>query len=588
MSKRNPQTEALFEIWVILSRFRWRFIAPAFIVAVLVLAASLMLPRKYKAEAVFERRTDMVLSEIVNHGVGQYQDPRQSRNNKIVGEPALDQLLTSLKTNGNLLEQAKLLPHQLISDVKRKTSVTYDIASVELDRIRVSYVGMHPEISRTVVNELVRSYIERTRKHLNKRLSQSAAFFEEETEKSKAAIAKLESKQLTYEIEHADLLPNNPNSVQAILTITQQTLREAEQRLATAQSDVEGLTESFKATPKTVPSTVMGRNPQYDRLQTQLRIHQTKHAELTGVFKMKAKHPDIVALLNQINDVQKQLATTNKEIVKETRENANHKYSELELLLTRGKSELASATAQVAQIKERVQALDKQADNLFVVRSEYRKITRKIEDMQSQMGFWDDNLSRVEMALAAETGDRGIQLEFIKECGVLHKPVSPNLTQVLLATGLLGIIAGVISVFYAYRTDESFSDSDTLSETFSLPTFGAVSEIISKRQQSMRKLRRAVIYPFNALAMTAALVILTGLLYMSLERPKMMDSLKENPKSFFQEWISKVFKEDSDKSEQNTKSNKTDDDQVRNDNVDTTASAEGTRRYNIHLHTEKN
>ena len=99
MSKKTTQTEALFAIWVVLSRFRWRFIVPAFAIAVLVLVGSLMLPRKYRAEAVFERRTDMVLSEIVNHGAPRsYQDPRQSLNNEVAGDPALDEMIADLET----------------------------------------------------------------------------------------------------------------------------------------------------------------------------------------------------------------------------------------------------------------------------------------------------------------------------------------------------------------------------------------------------------------------------------------------------------------------------------------------------------
>ena len=51
LNKKGSQAEALLEIWDVLLRYRWRFIVPTFLVMVAVLAGSLLLPRKYNAEA---------------------------------------------------------------------------------------------------------------------------------------------------------------------------------------------------------------------------------------------------------------------------------------------------------------------------------------------------------------------------------------------------------------------------------------------------------------------------------------------------------------------------------------------------------
>ena len=79
VSKPDNQAKAILEIWNLLLQYRWRFITPAFLVMAAILAISLILPRKYDAQAIFERRTDMVLAEITSRGAPRtFQDPRQA------------------------------------------------------------------------------------------------------------------------------------------------------------------------------------------------------------------------------------------------------------------------------------------------------------------------------------------------------------------------------------------------------------------------------------------------------------------------------------------------------------------------------
>lgn len=541
MAKRNTQTEALFEAWAVLMKFRWRFVLPAFVATALVLAASLGLPRKYRAEAVFERRTDMVLSEIINRGAARsYQDPRNSLANEVVGDPAIDELLARLEDEGLLGEVPQADLSALRSALEHKTTVSYDISSNELDRIRITFVGEDPEIARAVANGFVRNYIERTRKQNEDRLTDSSKFFSDEAKRVRAQIETMENEQLTFEINHADLLPDNPNSVQALLTDADASLEAASEHHTTAKARYDALRKQRERTPKTIPSVVHTRNPEIGRLNEQKRELEEKLAEYRGILKMKEKHPDVVALRQQIAKVQAEIDATPREIVSEKHDLTNPKYGEIELRLTDAKTELEAAARKKATLEEQVAVLTAQSNQLFSVRSDYRKLTRKIEDAQREMSFWEENQRLVDMALAAESGDRGVRLDLIKECAPITKPVSPNLMQVVLAAMLVGLITGGVSVFYSYRTDETIGDSESLNETFNLPVFGAVSEIISRKQRRLRRLRNMIVYPINGAVMAAVLIGLTGLIYLSLEKPEMMSLLRDDPQAFVEEGVEKV------------------------------------------------
>ena len=70
-----------------------RFILSTFAVMSGVLLGSFLLPRMYKAEALFERRTDMVLTEIIDQGASKsFQDSqRASLVEEIAGQIAIDE-----------------------------------------------------------------------------------------------------------------------------------------------------------------------------------------------------------------------------------------------------------------------------------------------------------------------------------------------------------------------------------------------------------------------------------------------------------------------------------------------------------------
>jgi hypothetical protein len=105
MSHNNTHNEPVLMAWEVGWRHRHRFVLTAFIVCVAVLAASLTLPRKYRADATFETRTDMVMSEIINRGVTQsFGDPRASLSKDLSGPAAVEELVEQLRQDNSLLQ----------------------------------------------------------------------------------------------------------------------------------------------------------------------------------------------------------------------------------------------------------------------------------------------------------------------------------------------------------------------------------------------------------------------------------------------------------------------------------------------------
>lgn len=532
MSKHQNQAKALIDAWEVISRFRWQFIVPAFLVMAGVLGASLMLPRKYKAEAIFERRTDMVMEEIALRGGSSqsYTDPQQALVYEVAGEPAIDELLRSIAEplrdiaarRGRDID-VPTLRNELIG----KVLVRQDIGTKALDRVRVSFTTADADVASLVVNTLVQNHIDRTRNEMDRRLRQSESFFKEEVARARTRIEDLENRKLNFQIAHAELLPDNPHNVQAALSEAQIQHQELCDRRDSLVLKIQALRRSLEETPETAPSYVTTRNPDLDRLERKLTELQSQMATYVNVYKMTTHHPDLVDLQRQIEQTQATLAVTPAEVVSEKRFTRNPKHAELELMLAQAGAEAEALTNQCMASTRKIADLNEAAVRLFPVRADYSKMEREVDQALRQLAFWEGNLNRVAMSLTAESGNRGVQLNFLKPAEVNRRPISPDLLHVLMAAVGLGMLSGAVSVLFAHRTNESFHSGEELSTSVGVPLIGCVSEIISHSQRRMKRLRRYVLAPLNLAAMTGVLVAMTALLYLNLKRPERYDKLMD-------------------------------------------------------------
>jgi len=537
MADKNAQQNAVLELWGMLLRYRWRFVLPAFTVTLCVLTVSLFLPRKYRSEAMFERRTDMVLTEMTAKGAtGNFQDPRNSLIEEISGLQAADELISQLEpqlqTKGLLRNE--LDRQNLRANLIRQTIVHWDIASGALDRVRVEYISPDPEVSQWVVNGLVENYIVRTQEAMEKRLSETATFFRQKVTTNRGVIDELETKLLAFEINNGDLLPESANGVQKRLGARETELQNMIAARDAAIVRVENLRKAIDQTPATVPVIITAPNPELLRLNDKMRQLNEQNSQYIDVLKMRAAHPDLIAISQRIDDLQAVIDKTDKTIVAQEQLKANPKLAELEIQLTKTQGEQEGYSRKIEVITEQVGQMAAQTDSMFPVRSDYRKLNRQVQQAQRQLAFWEDNLRRIDLALAAETGNRGVQLDFVRQGVISAKPVSPNLAQVLMAAIGLGLMSGAMGVFFAHRTDESFTSGNELAHTFDLQLLGSVSELISRQHRKMRRARNMILYPVNFIAMTVALIAMATLLYLDLEKPGTLDGIKAKASWVFQ------------------------------------------------------
>ncbi|MEM9296037.1 MAG: hypothetical protein AAGA57_09570, partial [Planctomycetota bacterium] len=298
MHHPRDTARVLHDCWEALSRYRWRFVLPAFAVCGLVLAAGWMLPRKYKAEAFFERRNTLELSQMASREkvADPLGDPRTAVNAEILSKPAVDAVLKELEPTlremGAIRRPEEL--RALKSEVLNRSQVVWEHRSEDFDQVRLEFYGPDPKVCRLIVNGLVDRYIQTTRDMMERKLRNAGDFFATEAAAKRAELERLENGVLNFEIEHGEYLPEHPNGVPIKLAQAQLDLETIQMDYESARQKVDALTAALASEPERVQLEVMGPNPELAVQQDELRRLRQRLNDYKAVQKMREAHPDVV------------------------------------------------------------------------------------------------------------------------------------------------------------------------------------------------------------------------------------------------------------------------------------------------------
>ncbi len=534
MSSRWNHPETMRDLRRVVVRYRHRFVLVFFAVTTGVLLVGLCLPRRYEARAVFERRNDLVLSEIAGRGAPQsFHVLKRSLAEELKSTPAVEKVIDDLdlapRPTDDMAKaqrrERQLARHDLLTDIQRNLVVRFDISTRDLDRVWVSYIGQDPRVTRRVANQLVANYIENTRSQIDRMLTQAAAFFDQQADEARTRINELEDRRLRFEVEHAGLLPSEHTSVQESLVLAEEDLVMLERRDASLAGRIGKLEDNLAAMDGDEPARIIrGANPDFDRAERELHRCEQQLEQAVVIDKMTGRHPKVQALRQQITSLRDELRRMPREVVVQRVFGENAKRNGMELALLEARNQRESVQAELTAAQKKVARLRAQVAQFFPVRTEYRKIERQIADAQSKVAFWQANQRRVTVALAAERGQRGISLDFVSPCGPISRPTAPNLTQIMFAALALGLLASVAGVLWADRTDQTIHSLDQANRALSVPVIGAVGQIITRRQAALRRWYHRVVAPVSVGAMVMLMVTAAYLNYVSLNRPPIFET----------------------------------------------------------------
>lgn len=265
-------------------------------------------------------------------------------------------------------------------------------------------------------------------------------------------------------------------------------------------------------------------------LQDQQQQYEKSLDESRTLLFMTEKHPRVISLKKQIDDLDKRIAAAKSRVSdmekrqKDSRspavpspmpvDNASDtarqrdyqlRQAQLAMEATSAEAEVQLASNDMERLQANQAELQKVLANCGPVRQEYLGILKEVTDQQAEVERWQKRLNEVQAALAAEVARHQTRLNQVELAQEPLKPSSPRLLYVLALAIAGGLAFGGGLVFLTSAADRSIATTEEAVDHFDLPVLGTIGKISTPRQQARRRMLRWGLCPVAVLVAVLAI-----------------------------------------------------------------------------------
>ncbi|MCB2097908.1 MAG: hypothetical protein KDE05_09765 [Parvularculaceae bacterium] len=297
---------SLEDVIIVLRRRLFYLLVPVLVIVPIGFAIIMMLPPMYKAQGKILVESQQIPETLVKSTVNAYAEER------------IQTIRQRVMTRARLLEIAEkfdLFPREKgLSEGERVQRMRWAfgmdlISSSSNNRrrnqpgntiaINVSYTDGSPDKAFQVTNELMTLILSEDVRARTEGASSATAFFAQESRRLAEAIDTTEDQIADFKAKNADALPENLDLHRQTLIRSQEDLARVEASITQAEEEMTSLQTQIATYLAGAGGAAGGPAQEILRLKTQLAALRADKTDA---------HPDIVALRQQINSLERQLA----------------------------------------------------------------------------------------------------------------------------------------------------------------------------------------------------------------------------------------------------------------------------------------
>ena len=532
---------------------RWAFLIPFCVAASAVLISSHRLPREYKANTVFERRSPIPISKVLDRsGPMSIENMHQSIRYDMMGPEAMARVAVDLRlvkdiqpdADGRLSRSDRLRLKATGNGLRGMLGFTPLKTGHDLDRIRISARGGDPELVVKVVNQVRDNYFAFSRRKFLGQLGDARSFYQKEIEGLLASIDlhEKEIEKLERDYPYVNQEANRSAAQRAVVTemnrdnLTRR-IEEHQRKVSRLESQLTGMPE-MKLLPEARTSydpsflqngadvererrRLMGYVMQIENEMTKNRIDKgmlPRHPAMQTLLRRKAyAMRDLDVLDRKMDGAQpgNQTFTVDPAVVAV-------QHSERQRLLTEmadTKAALAVAQAQLDDAKGNLLEHERLRTASYEKKTLYRQMLMSLKDERGQLEDVRSNERKLARVLDIDSKDQGIEFITIEEADTSRRPVSPKSESILMLAFGVGLAFGACTVFLREFFDHTFHTATSVGFSLGVPVLEGIDEILLPADRRRLLLRRLGMVPVACLFF-GALAVSGGLAYLSLEHPQ--------------------------------------------------------------------
>jgi len=384
---------------------------------------------------------------------------------------------------------------------------------IEVNTFRLYFKHENAATAAAVANRLANDFID---EHIKDRVQISgdtAEFIENELNRLAQRIRDVEAQIAQVKTENAGSLPTDMEANQRQIERAFEELRDAQKRLAMAESD-EGFYRQQASVARSTADTrgdVIGK-----AVSPALRLQELE-IELGGLRAkgLTDKHPDVVAAEAEMAELRAKVKDKSEEPVaaNAAEQQALAQAGRSQVQADAARQDVSRLQAAIDQTQQRLSATPRVAEQLDALTREYRSLSESFQDYSNK---------RLEAGVAAnmERRQKGEQFRVLEAAFVADKPVSPNRLLILLIGPLLGLALGAGVGVLMEAADSTYHSSRVLQDALRIPVLAAIPGILldADRLALRRKRFREVV---AASAVTLGVLLASGVGYIYVNKPQL-------------------------------------------------------------------
>ena len=374
----EQKTMTMDDYFTIVKRRKWSLILPAFIVFLVAAIVALALPSIYKSTSTILIEEQDIPADFVMSTVTSYAEQRlQSIHQRIVSFQRLLELINRFNLYADLKD--KWTDEEIVA--KMREDIFLEPISIETaDRrtrrptavtiaFTLSYEGKNPGTVHRVANILTSMFLEENLQVREKKATETSIFLENEMEKVKADLSRLEAKMATFKAAHINELPD-------LLQVNMQSLNNIE-------NNIERLNEQLRSLKE-----------REGYLQSQLasiprEVDQSRLAELKAQLahlsaRYSDKYPDVIKTKAEIAELEKQRNNSIESSVQANNPPDNPAYITLAAQLSSTRADIKSVKRQIFEFTKTADTYRRRIANTPKVEEAYKAIFIEINNMQAK------------------------------------------------------------------------------------------------------------------------------------------------------------------------------------------------------------
>jgi uncharacterized protein involved in exopolysaccharide biosynthesis len=550
MSQERPMEDVRNTIgeYARMLRHRWRpALAGLTLVASAAFWCSQLLPRRYAASTIFERRDDVVLRNLINNNSPySFDNLRSTLTMDMTGSRAMAEAAVALDllapdavpAEGALTDAGLRALDETLAAHGLRATVQMLQSTPSLDTIKLTCEARDPDLAQRCVTCLRDRYLSRTSDRITQVLLSARQFFRGEVDRFQQQLAETDQ-ALTEPFKN---FPGLDPTDKAAAGNRLELLRNERERLLERKTELEAQVaarEQFlaeEAAPATRPIVQTGPSAPEQQVRRSLNDALAKTdqeiADNMSLRRMTAEHPAIralqakrEALFATLEALGKQSnPQTDAESSPESRtadvataaDPGSSRLQRVQMELHGLERQLTAAQANFERADERVRRFAALFERLLKDGQGLRELTDQAAAQAATIATWREHLLQLDRILAAENEQRGTVFTVLEEPKNTGRPVAPRIGSVLAVCTGSGLAAAALLVAILELLDRSFRTSGQVARVLGIPVLECIGVISTPQVRRKRWLSRLLWTP--ALALLVALFLTTGALaYASLE-----------------------------------------------------------------------